>query len=467
MIELVLLDVSESYAEDRSADRLKAMLQKIPSSSSTTTTSCCCCLSGTYLNAWKHNDPGLLEHNSRLWERIQSKICDKMRPRERYLTWASILLKSRALQQVYPMDSNRDEEATETVLSLVELPRTPYNKPFIPPIQLDSFDEHRNHNRYPLSVSHQYPFVGVARLAMAHGIPLQEASSSKRSSGKEMDKNRDNEKEREEKIRKLPLLVLGFDIVIFEPLNKRMYKTVMNFVEVFESSFTHREYSNIQASGTKGSLQYYHGSGSASGDDTLEGADFVMHRELYLRWAVKEAYTKALGVGLGFEFGTFETHFEELSNHNDSLWIWLASRLQKRKRQLAQNVYDGDTSEKDSLNEDAFSLQWPFLFEMTGTVKHLRVDEELDVPVFPGKYRFFFGPLFQRRRDKETSGEQYMNADNMVGATCLCLGPIPKELNLSSGTKQVEDKQKEGVALWHCRIQWLDLQTVMSRSTGP
>lgn len=191
---------------------------------------------------------------------------------------------------------------------------------------MDSFDEHCNHNRYPLSVSRQYPFVDDARLAMAHGIPLREASSSKRSVAEEVDKNGDNQKEREAELRRLPLLVLGFDIVIFDPLNKQMDKTVMAFVEVFECSFTHREYSDIQASGTKGSLQYYHGSGTGGSVDTLESADLVMHRELYLGWDVKEAYTKALGVGLGFDFGSFETHFEELSNHS-RFYLDLATKL--------------------------------------------------------------------------------------------------------------------------------------------
>ena len=33
-------------------------------------------------------------------------------------------------------------------------------------------------------------------------------------------------------------------------------------------------------------------------------------REFYLRWAVKEAYTKALGVGMGLDFGSFEVRFD-------------------------------------------------------------------------------------------------------------------------------------------------------------
>ena len=83
---------------------------------------------------------------------------------------------------------------------------------------------------------------------------------------------------------------VGLDIVVFDPYNPRLYDSVQAFAEVFRSSFSAFEYDAIQTSGSDNSI--------------LE--------ELYLRWAVKEAYTKALGVGLGFDFGSFETRMNEV-----------------------------------------------------------------------------------------------------------------------------------------------------------
>jgi phosphopantetheinyl transferase len=57
--------------------------------------------------------------------------------------------------------------------------------------------------------------------------------------------------------------------------------------------------------------------------------------EFYLRWAMKEAYTKALGLGLHLEFSAFETRLCALDDKNDDesgecLPIW--SKISKEKQ---------------------------------------------------------------------------------------------------------------------------------------
>ena len=115
---------------------------------------------------------------------------------------------------------------------------------------------------FQFSVSHQYPFAGIAQC-------------------------RTNSKTR-----------VGFDIVVFEKLNSILYKSPEDFVEVFQSSFATSEWNAIQA------------------------ATHVI-QEFYLRWAIKEAYTKAIGHGMSFEFSSFET---KLSHAGTSLWDFVSTR---------------------------------------------------------------------------------------------------------------------------------------------
>ena len=115
---------------------------------------------------------------------------------------------------------------------------------------------------FQFSVSHQYPFAGIAQC-------------------------RTNNKTR-----------VGFDIVVFEKLNTILYKSPEEFVEVFQSNFAASEWNAIQA------------------------ATHVI-QEFYLRWAIKEAYTKAVGDGMSFEFSSFET---KLNHVETSLWDYVSTR---------------------------------------------------------------------------------------------------------------------------------------------
>ena len=205
--------------------------------------------------------------------------------KDRYLALASVLLKSRAFHETY----SRHNEQCKT-LPLVELPRTKHNKPFIPTtnVRNGASEQLAEEDIHPLSISHQYPFAGMARLR-GTTAPVKATSVPKTSA-----------------TRRNQQLLIGFDVVVFDKVNSNLYSTVQEFVDVFRDCFAPSEWTAL------------------NNDEICLDADWQL-RELYLRWAVKEAYTKALGVGMGFAFSSFETQFANLNEH--SLWMWITKGL--------------------------------------------------------------------------------------------------------------------------------------------
>lgn len=118
-----------------------------------------------------------------------------------------------------------------------------------------------------ISISHHFPFVGGCRF-------LGEARDGR----------------------------LGLDIVTFDVFNDRVCDTYEDFVHIYQESFTSEEYQQICV---------------------LSGKERI--NEFCLRWAAKEAYTKALGVGLGFDFGSFGISFYA-SRDETNLWDLLFTK---------------------------------------------------------------------------------------------------------------------------------------------
>ena len=217
-------------------------------------------------------------------ERISKSVMRFVKPQDRYLALGSILLKSRAYHQSLLEEReegceckvlSKSSEASEATSPLVELPRTKYNKPYLSrrfrhsgSHQGDTIDggEEEDQPAHTISVSHQFPYVGITRL-------LQSPHSNNS-----------------------PLHV-GFDIAMYEAPNPKLYSTTSEFLGVFKDSFTPSEWGCIVDS-------------SAAWFGRRRKSDESTRREFYLRWAVKEAYTKALGLGLGHEFGKFEVVFD-------------------------------------------------------------------------------------------------------------------------------------------------------------
>jgi phosphopantetheinyl transferase (holo-ACP synthase) len=186
--------------------------------------------------------------------------------------------------------------STTSLPVLIRLPRTVHDKPYIP-LHLGSgtpdaaANEKTTNHPATLSVSHQFPFVGAAQ--------LQPTLGQRRPSWHEG-------------------LHVGCDIVVQEPLNTRLYSTWNEFLQVYKDMFANEEWIVIQNAAAV----------TAASTDSVTSTSRIHHggyHEFLLRWAAKEAYTKALGVGLGFDFASFSIRLELPESCNGRCSIYLAT----------------------------------------------------------------------------------------------------------------------------------------------
>lgn len=273
-------------------------------------------------------------------ETIQKQILRFLRVQDKYTALGSMLLKSQAFHVVHKSPNFEDRP-------IVELPRTDYRKPYIPLAENDSLrSSTKAEDYYPLSISHQFPFAGSAML----------------------DRSMDDSPEYRPKI--------GFDIVAFDGYNSRLYSNEQEFLDVFKDSFTQREWSLINAE------------------------KIFRLEEFYCRWAMKEAYTKALGVGLGFEFNSFDLALSPLDRdgRDRDLWQTLSSK--------------------------------PNGSYIDGSVQFLRDNKS------PENWGFYFLPL----RGKDDNGD-------FTGCACISVGPFPT----THGGFQVtiEWTNLDNLIIWH------------------
>lgn len=90
-----------------------------------------------------------------------------------------------------------------------------------------------------------------------------------------------------------PRRLIGVDVV---ELSERPRGPARDFFRAFERHFTEREWQFIRS--------------AASSDTTTDAADGVFER-FYTLWSLKEAYIKAVGIGLGFELLRAEFAFNQ------------------------------------------------------------------------------------------------------------------------------------------------------------
>ena len=263
------------------------------------------------------SESGSIKNDTLVRERVRKSVMRFRRENDRYMALGSLLLKSRTYHQLAGVEGK-----TARRLPVVELPRTEHGKPYIPVDPQDLENKTDEEGCGMLSVSHQYPFVAIVQLRP----PCLHQSVDK--------------------------FTVGLDVVVFEPPNPRLYKSsqpVDEFLSAFKDSFTPREMVRIN--------------NSRSADKKL--------REFYLRWSVKESYTKALGVGLGYDFGGFDTRLHGVDDAENccsdgaktsvlgdsGLWDHLVAAIREGKTVLQMYgtvIHHCDPKKQDEL--------WEFLF---------------------------------------------------------------------------------------------------------
>lgn len=324
-VRLTLFDVSRQAASDKDASIITRLVKD------------------TVLDSPRHAQSFLLKPEEKASPEevaaIQKNVLRFLRVKDKWSAIGSTLIKSQAFHRIH------QSEDDDSSCPIVELPRTEYRKPYIPIANKDICVNCKEENYFPLSVSHQFPFVGAAVV--------------------------------ENNTKSSPHLV-GLDIVAFEDYNRKLYSSQDEFLDVFRESFTDREYECIK-SNESSSLQKF-----------------------YLRWAMKEAYTKALGVGLGFEFNSFDL--------------------------CLSNIDDG---ERKCLVDTVLSAHDGIYF--SGSVKFLTR------PTKPSEvWDFYFLPL----RDPTDS-------DLIAGCACVSAGPFPSPMKPPRFQVEVELTDIDSLIKWH------------------
>eukprot|EP00814_Leptocylindrus_danicus_P017048 CAMPEP_0116012176 /NCGR_PEP_ID=MMETSP0321-20121206/4976_1 /TAXON_ID=163516 /ORGANISM="Leptocylindrus danicus var. danicus, Strain B650" /LENGTH=347 /DNA_ID=CAMNT_0003481487 /DNA_START=18 /DNA_END=1058 /DNA_ORIENTATION=- len=176
---------------------------------------------------------------------------------DRWRSLCSVLLKSKAYSEYrFACEESSSSSSSDDVpqsinskrLPIFELPRTEYGKPFIETPKKNIWPQSSAVAPPLLSVSHHGSFVTMATL-------------------------KDNNPKSS--------ILMGIDLVV---IDARPKEGVQTFLSYFSSVFSPKEWRII----------------------TGQVSPLQKMREFFCRWALREAYTKALGVGLGMDFGSFE-----------------------------------------------------------------------------------------------------------------------------------------------------------------
>ena len=343
VLVLTFSDISEQAEEDSDKSEIQRLVKSEILSN--------CCLASTFLRSEQANASEV--------EDIQEQVLRFLQVKDKYLALGSVLLKSQAFHLTYDAKSSRSSS-----IPVVALPRTEFKKPYIPTQITDNRpNDVKEEDVYPLSISHQFPFVGSARVDTSDSD-----SSAQRPKA-------------------------GLDIVTFDDYNPRLHSNLQEFMAVFRSSFTAWEWSRIHA----------------------ENASHL--HEFYVRWSIKEAYTKALGVGLGFEFDSFDTRLAGVDDDEN-----------------------GDTSGLWSQISTC-----PGGISLLGSVVFRKSIKPLEF------WDFFFIPLYEKRNQNDST-----DLAPARGCACVCAGPFPESPQESGNQSTryrtiVEWTELEKLAEWHVR----------------
>jgi phosphopantetheinyl transferase len=348
---LHLVDIADNVSKDPSGTEIKRLVRD----ELVCTTAC---FAATFL----HKKDSYFDDQNEI-SIIQKQILKYLQVKDKYAALASTILKSRVFHMAHNNIKNNDAAKNhQTSLPIVELPRTPHNKPYIPIsscleilLPANCLEE----DVYSFSISHQHPFVGCAHLEFG---------------GQKMTTNANTDTS--------PLLLkVGLDIVIFEDFNPKLYNNQQEFLQVFRSSFSEWEWGRIFHANTNPLYEFY------------------------LRWAMKEAYTKAQGSGMGIAFDSFDIRLlgvdgvdddDDDSGTGGGVWshVYTTGRELEYKHYLGTVMMD-DTAGDDNAAENTWEIH--------------------------------FLPL-----KSTTSSENAGQSEEPIGCACICVGPHSHDKDASS-----------------------------------
>mmetsp|Transcript_11856 Transcript_11856/g.18212 ORF Transcript_11856/g.18212 Transcript_11856/m.18212 type:complete len:410 (+) Transcript_11856:137-1366(+) len=334
--------------------------------------------------------------NSRLKETLIKSIMRYFKEPDRWTAFSSLLLKSVAFHR--QTDPNMSVDVAKASLPVIDLPRTKFNRPFLPRtaagntlMRVADKEEVEECRESVMNVSHQFPYICM----------IQKQCSDHTTSSVQ-----------------LPYDMIGCDLVTFEALLNKFSPTVTDFIESFVGCFTTSEWQAINNDAR-----------------SLPRSNESILKEFYLRWAMKEAYTKALGVGFNIDFDSFETRLigHDVDTTNvEGVWkpsdgIW------------GSIIKDMKHDKSNGRVEHQFSL--------VGQVIRMRVQNSDVVkgPKWEGEYWVFtFIPLVD-----DGLRESSIQSDNTAssGCICICKGPFNEEVFVTSSNSEQQHAIIENVTL--------------------
>lgn len=374
-VDLTLMDVSGEANEDSNAIQL---LRNIKGGIWETA-----CFAKTYLK-----QPG--NFSTEEAKDVQKRVSRFLKTNDKFMAFSSMLFKSRYFHEISSKLAGDGSSACieNPRRPMVELPTTQYRKPYIPlPVGWSKSFNHpaKEEDIFSFSVSHQFPFVGFAKIKHQYRKPITKQNEKLfLIGGKTISLT-------------IPPPIVGLDIVVFEKINPRLYSSEDEFLEVFRDQFTSNEWENgIQ--------------------NPQFGTSTLKMNEFYVRWAMKEAYTKAIGVGMGLEFKSFEIHLEG----KDDVDFFSGASTWKC---IHEN------------RESTINAKQPVCFR--GTIMFANGNEK-------EYFYFYFLPLVSKSANIGSD-------ESMEGCACVCVGSF-------DGRNQTGEDDK-----WmaYIDISWTDLEALV------
>jgi len=342
---------------------------------------------------------------------------------DKYMALCSLLLKSWIWYKVRKF-SNQSNDYMENKcnidwykrnnrsikLPVVEFPRTVKGKPFIPKYPGKNNKKKWKRNSYfeshPVSISHQFPYVALANVCSPSYMSMNSS--------------------------KLKVMV-GLDIVKFDSFHG--ISSVDEYLNMFRQKFTIWEWEKILMKRDMSINKLYKKLSSVSdmprwkknlnrfikqpfsyinkkinnncllggGTTRLENDKL---REFFLRWATKEAYTKAVGLGVNMAFDTFEVRLLGIDDMHQKI-----CQLNTNNRLLSDGLWNYIVLHNKFIlpnNRVPTVLLNGFItrYSSCGIIKEL--------------WKYIYIPLAQGIQEKN---ERKMSCP-YNGCACVCFGPI-------------------------------------------